>query len=312
MAVENTLRQLNLLLVLLNASVPLTRAQIFDRVAGYGPSDSEAAQRKFERDKKDLRSLLVFDESNPNDGASDTYAIDRKKSFMPDVPLDGDEKFLISLAIKAWRDAHIGQAASAGAVLSGAQWLRSGPIQAALGRDERHLAPLEKSILENRVVEFAYFSRSGGDTKTRCVEPWKIVLHQAHWYLFGYDQTVDQPRLFRFARIHGDVQGTDQEISVAPPQDIDPLDLLRGFQRTEAHEEVARIAVPFGDCANLRLLADEVVESSGSDVLNMKYIDGYRLAREIALVCDRAIVLEPKSLTDRVTEIMNTVLQVHG
>lgn len=311
MAVENTMRQLNLLLVLLNTARPLTRAEIFKRVSGYGSTDNEAAQRKFERDKSDLREYLVFNEVGADGDQQSTYSIDLAKSFMADIDLNQDERILISLAIKAWRDAHLGQSASAGSTIAGPEYRGGSNVFAAIGDNERHLSTLKEAIVQKRIVQFNYYSKSSNETKTRIVEPWRLVLHQEHWYLFGFDYAREDGLLFRLTRIYGDVVVTKDEILNPSPQDVNPIEIFQDFQRTEDQVQTAKVRVPVADCANLRLLAKDYVETEAGDVLTIEYDDAYALSREIALVCDRAQILEPTSLLVEVTNVINQVLAVH-
>lgn len=315
MAVENTMRQLNLLLVLMNSQRPITRAAIFERVKGYEPFDTEealkAATKKFERDKADLRQYLVFNEVATGGDNASTYSIDREKSFFPDIDLTEDELILVSLATSGWRDAHLGQAAAAGAIIAGPEFNGGSNIFTAIGRDERHLRPLEQAISAKRIINFEYFSRSSNETKVRKVEPWRLVLHQEHWYLFGFDYERETELLFRLTRINGEIEITKDEILNPNPQDMNPLEMIRSFQQTEDEPQFAKIRVPLADCANLRLLAESFEETSNGDVLTIKYEDAYSLSREIALVCDRVEVLEPDSLKQRVTDLVNQVLARH-
>lgn len=315
MAVENTMRQLNLLLVLMNSQRPITRAGIFERVKGYEPFDTEealkTATKKFERDKYDLRQYLVFNEVSASGDNASTYSIDLERSFFADVDLTEEELILVSLAIGTWRDAHLGQAAAAGAIIAGPEFSGGSNIFTALGRDERHLKPLEQAISQKRIINFEYYSRKSNETKVRKVEPWRLVLHQEHWYLFGFDYDREMELLFRLTRIIGEIEITREEILNPNPQDMNPLDMIRAFQQTETELQTARIQVPVADCANLRLLASSFEETSDGDVLTIEYDDAYSLTREIALVCDRVEVLEPATLRQRVTDLVNQVLAVH-
>ena len=315
MAVENTMRQLNLLLVLMNSKRPLTRTAIFERVSGYGPLDSqaakEAAERKFERDKTDLRQYLVFNEVAVEGDQASTYSIDLDKSFISDIDLNQDERILISLAISAWRDAHLGQSAAAGSTIAGPEYRGASNIFTAIGRDERHLTPLEKAIVQKRIVQFEYYSRKSNETATRTVEPWRLVLHKEHWYLFGFDYHREDALIFRLTRIYGDVQITKDPILNPSPEDVNPIEILESFQRTESEVQVAKVLVPLADCANLRLLAGDSEESPDGDILSINYDDAYSLSREIALVCDRVKLLGPESLIERVNSVIDSVLAVH-
>jgi len=315
MAVDNTMRQLNLLLVLMNSKRPLTRSDIFNRVSGYAPFETEkeleAAGRKFERDKTDLRQYLVFNEVSPSGDKQSTYSIDLEQSFFAEVDLNEDELILISLATGAWRDAHLGQSAAAGALIAGPEYRGGSNIFTAMGRDERYLKPLEQAIVQKLIIEFEYYSRNSNETKVRKVEPWRLVLHQEHWYLFGFDYEREAELLFRLSRINGEIVITKNPILNPNPQDTNPIEIIREFQRTETQVQVARVRVPIADCANLRLLAKDFDESPAGDVLSIEYEDAYTLSREIALVCDRVEVLEPPALKERVTNLVNKVLAVH-
>ena len=315
MAVDNTMRQLNLLLVLMNSQRPLTRSEIFNRVSGYAPFDSDkeldAAGRKFERDKTDLRQYLVFNEVSPSGDSQSTYSIDLEQSFFAEVDFNEDELILVSLATGAWRDAHFGQSAAAGAIIAGPEYRCGSSIFTAIGRDERYLKPLEQAIVQKLIIEFEYYSRSSNETKVRKVDPWRLVLHQEHWYLFGFDYERESELLFRLSRISGDVKITKEKILNPSPQDSDPIEIIRRFQRTEDQLQTAKVRVPVADCANLRLLAKSFEESPSGDILAIEYDDAYSLSREIALVCDRVDVLEPDSLKERVTKLIDQVTAVH-
>lgn len=315
MAVDNTMRQLNLLLVLMNAKRPITRAAIFERVSGYGPLDTdsarEAAERKFERDKTDLRQYLVFNEVAADGDNQSTYSIDLQQSFIADLNLTQDELILVSLASGAWRDAHLGQSAAAGATIAGPEYRGSSNFFVTIGRDERHLKSLEQAIAKKLVVQLEYYSRKSNEIKVRTVEPWRLVLHQEHWYLFGFDYEKEDGVLFRLSRINSEVQITKDPILNPSPQDSNPIEMIRAFQVTEPEKLTAKVLVPIADCANLRLLATNFEETAKGDILSIEYDDAYSLSREIALVCDRVEILEPDSLNERVTEVVTRVLAVH-
>jgi proteasome accessory factor B len=62
-------RILSLLMLLLEARGPVSRAEIFQRIDSYRTKDPAAGERKFERDKKELRALgvpIIQDEDDEN------------------------------------------------------------------------------------------------------------------------------------------------------------------------------------------------------------------------------------------------------
>jgi len=307
MAVSNTMRLLNVLLLLRNTSRPLTRAEIMRQVDGYNDGDDDSAQRKFERDKSSIRRLVKLEVVEGEDGLEDSYRIDEKATFMPEIPLTGDEQIVMHLASKAWGDLFVQQAANAGAIYSGVAEART--VRAIFAANEKHFAELNQANIEHRVVEFDYFSRSSSEVKHRVVDPWILALHDDHWYLYGLDHESQSPRLFRLTRIRSAITTTGESISSPAPTDIDISAIFDAYQRTEPEPTVARIRVPVRECANLRIMCSKVLNEGDFDVLEIVYIDGYRLSRQIALVADRAQVLEPAHLRAQVDEIISATVR---
>ena len=92
-------RILELLLLLLNADGPLPRSEIFAAIPGYRTGKPAAGERKFERDKKDLRELGVpLEEVDPDEHS---YAVRRRAYALPPVDLDAEERAALLLAAEA-------------------------------------------------------------------------------------------------------------------------------------------------------------------------------------------------------------------
>ena len=307
MAVSNTMRLLNVLLLLRNTSRPLTRAEIMRQVDGYDDDNDDSAQRKFERDKKAIRRLVKLEVVEGEDGLEDSYTINDKETFMPEIPLTGEERIVMHLASKAWGDLFIQQVANAGSLYSGVAEEQT--VRAIFAANEKHFRELNQANIEHKVVEFDYFSRSSNEVKHRIVDPWTLALHDDHWYLYGRDHESNEPRLFRLTRIRSLITTTDQGISSPVPPDIDVAAIFDEYQRTEPEPTVARIRVPVRECANLRIKCSKVLNEGDFDVLEHVYVDGYRLARQIALVADRAQVLEPDHLREQVDDIIKATVR---
>ncbi len=304
------MRQLNLLLVLVNAPRPLSRADIFEKIPEYGDPSDPTAQRKFERDKSHLREYVVFNEVKGDGDFADTYSIDKSKSFI-ELDLEYNERILIALAIRAWRDSGFGNAIGSMRPLAGHGLLENPQVLASLGRDEHHLAAIESGLLNHKILEFEYFSRHSGEISLRRVHPWRLALYREHWYLHGFDEIRATGLIFRLSRIVGEISQSLSEATESAPENLDTISEIKQFQQTESSKVVARILVPQGDCANLRLKAKNMTETESGDVLEIEYDDAYSLALDVAVVCDRVQVLEPSSLVERVSLILNQVLAVH-
>ncbi|MFM7212381.1 MAG: helix-turn-helix transcriptional regulator, partial [Actinomycetota bacterium] len=110
MRTDRTERLLNLVLCLLGARIPVSRAAIREAVPGYGDSaSSEAFERMFERDKDELRTMGVpIDTVLSSDGDVEGYRIRSDEYSMPPVAFTSAELAVLGLAAQAWSDAALG------------------------------------------------------------------------------------------------------------------------------------------------------------------------------------------------------------
>ena len=121
MSRTRTERLVNLVICLLSTRRFLTAAQIAATVPGYehdpeDPRDHEAFQRKFERDKAELRELGVPLETGTA-SVFDTepgYRIAHREYALPDIPLAPDEAAAVGIAARLWQHAGLAAAASSG------------------------------------------------------------------------------------------------------------------------------------------------------------------------------------------------------
>jgi proteasome accessory factor B/proteasome accessory factor C len=90
---------LQLLLMLIGAGRPVSRAEIFEAIAAYRTKVPAAGERKFERDKKELRELGVPIEEPEED--PNTYQVRRRAYELPELHLEEDERAALALAAEA-------------------------------------------------------------------------------------------------------------------------------------------------------------------------------------------------------------------
>jgi proteasome accessory factor B len=200
-------RVLNLLALLLDTRVPLTRDDIVREVAGY-PEQLSAYRRAFERDKETLRGMGVpITTESIGDGSEVGYRVRPDDYYLPDLGLTPEETAALRVAVNA---VSLGNRAGEGALmkLGGlaedvAPPIASLPIAPAL-------AMLFDAFRKRSVVTFTHRG------KRRTVEPWGLSSKRGQWYLVGFDRDRDAVRAFRADRIDGEVEIGEPGAFTAP------------------------------------------------------------------------------------------------
>src|SRR6266576_1567512 len=107
-------RVLNLLALLLDTRVPLTRDEIVRDVAGY-PEQVSANRRAFERDKETLRGMGVpVTMETVGDGSDVGYRVRPEDYYLPDLGLTPEETAALRVAVSA---VSLGNQAGVGALM---------------------------------------------------------------------------------------------------------------------------------------------------------------------------------------------------
>ena len=306
---------LNLLFVLLNSKVPLTREQIRDRVPGYGESN-EAFERMFERDKAALRELAIPVETKPVDLFHDDvlgYRIDRFDWLMPEISLTTQERAYLSLAASAWQSAQLSNAArQAVSSVDAREQSTEFSVPVSLAKGRRHIAEILTAIANGKTVTFDYVGLSQSEVIRRTVDPWRALLHSGHWYLIGFDQDKGEVRSFRTDRMVGDLVETKHDVLEPMPLGFDPLSITADWESLGKEVTVAKVLVRPGRAASLRVLATECEVGEEWDELTIPYHHESQLVGLIASACDVTKVKSPESLNNSVNRIVSTTLSVHN
>ncbi len=306
---------LNLLFVLLNSKVPLTREQIRDRVPGYGESN-EAFERMFERDKAALRELAIPVETKPVDLFHDDvlgYRIDRFDWLMPEISLTTQERAYLSLAASAWQSAQLSNAArQAVSSVDAREQSKEFSVPVSLAKGRRHIAEILTAIANGKTVTFDYVGLSQSEVIRRTVDPWRALLHSGHWYLIGFDQDKGEVRSFRTDRMVGDLVETKHDVLEPMPLGFDPLSITADWESLGNEVMVAKVLVRPGRAASLRVLATECEVGEEWDELTVPYHHESQLVGLIASACDVTKVKSPESLNNSVNRIVSTTLSVHN
>jgi predicted DNA-binding transcriptional regulator YafY len=232
-------RMLELLLLLLGADGPLSRAEIFAAIPAYRTAKPAAGERKFERDKKDLRELGVpLDETEPG---SNVYRVDRRAYALPPVTFDEEERAALLLAAEAARGAQglpYRELIDEGLrKLSFIRPLAAGelPPGLAVAAPERRRGRGQRKVLEGltraaetrKRVRLTYATETGELTE-RSLDPYAVVHRAGEWLVVGYCHLRQAQRTFRIDRVRaigvGQRPGTPD---FEPPADFDLARYLR-------------------------------------------------------------------------------------
>jgi proteasome accessory factor B len=317
-----TERLVNLVICLLSTRRFLTAAQIAATVPGYehdpeDPRDHEAFQRKFERDKAELRDLgvpleigtaSVFD-NEPG------YRIAHREYALPDILLEPDEAAAVGIAARLWQHAGLAAAASSGLAKLRAAGVEVDP-QATLGVEpvvtvDPAFGPLTTAARDRRAVTFAYRPPENDEPVTRRLEPWGVVCWQGRWYVVGHDRDRRATRCFRLSRIVGNVRATGRAGAFTPPQNEDLISHVARWSGPVAHNGRARVTVRPGRAAGLRRWALDSAAGPDGDVLTIPYADSERLASTLVGYGADVRVDGPPELREAVIQRLKEVVARH-
>lgn len=309
MTAAKTERLMGLLIMLLVQRRHVTKERIRDQLyAGLGDA---AFEKKFERDKDDLRSLGVPIEVGSLDAYFDDevgYRVSPDDFALPPIDLAADEAQVLGLAGKVWEHARLAGATADALRKLDAQGIdvdRSAldVAQPRIGAVEPAFATLWEAVVTRTPVAFDY-ATPGRGTATRHVQPWGVVRFSGRWYVTGLDTDRREERVFRLSRVVGDARldgepgayripaGTDpREVArrLAPPVDVQPTELL----------------VRAGTCASLRRDA----ESVDNDVVGPDGGPGWdrlRIARSVP--ADEVLACGPEAYVVAPEELRQTVI----
>ncbi len=308
---SRTERLVNLVICLLSTRRFLTAAQIAATVPGYehdpeDPREHDAFQRKFERDKSELRDLGVPLEIG-NTSVFDTepgYRIARREYALPDIHLEPEEAAAVGIAARLWRHAGLAAAASSGLTKLRAAGVDVDPTT-TLGVEpvvtvDPAFEPLTAAVRARQTVTFGYRPPENDTTATRRLHPWGVVCWRGKWYVVGHDLDRAAPRCFRLSRIVGTVRRTGRAGVYEPPADVDLINYVARSSEPVERTNRATLLVRPGRGAGIRRWAEETVPGPDGDRVVLPYADVDSFAAWLVGYGADALVLDPPPLRDRV------------
>ena len=233
--IDRTERLLNLVICLMAAAVPVTRADIRRQIPGYSEAASDAAfERMFERDKDELRSMGIPVETVPDPATGEVlgYRIRRENYELPPVDLTLAERAAVAVAAQVWGQAVMAPVADVALrkleSVDDTPWTPAdirGTVQ--LTTSDAALLPLLTALRLDRAVTFPYRTPAEDEPRLRTLSPWGIRSTGGGWFVVGHDHDRGATRTFRLSRITGPVTVLAQARAVPAPADFD---IDAGFQ----------------------------------------------------------------------------------
>ena len=322
MSRTRTERLVNLVICLLSTRRFLTAAQIATTVPGYehdpdDPRDHEAFQRKFERDKAELRELGVPLETGTASAfdAEPGYRIAHREYALPDIPLEPDEAAAVGIAARLWRHAGLAAAASSGLAKLRAAGIDVDP-QATLGMEpvvtvDPAFAPLTAAARDRRAVAFEYRVPAGDAPTSRRLQPWGVVCWRGRWYVVGHDLDREATRCFRLSRILGAIRAVGKPGGYQPPAGVDLISHVARWSGPVERHGRATVLVRPGRAAGLRRWAREATSGPDGDRLVLPYADAESLAGTLVGYGPDVRVLDPPEVREAVIQRLKEIAARH-
>lgn len=334
--IAKTERLLNLVAFLLSSRTAVPFSKIKGRVAGYDDEASpEALEKRFDRDKAELRALGVPIVYEPLDDKGDEgYRIPREQYFLPEIRLSVQEaaalavvqrysqaspgdplgRPLRSALRKVLVDSPLTGAAAASVTEQHMLGVRT---EKAPGDLSANLAVLTDAALRRRPVKFRYHGIGRDEASQRDVEPYGIGWHERHWYLVGRDKGREGMRQFRVDRIQGRARMlASPEFEV--PDDFDladhvgrPAFLLRRDGKGERVRVELRPDVAFMARDALREGWTFRELPGGGGLLEFDANDRAAAIRFVARQAERARIVAPEGLRREAAQYFREILAAH-
>ena len=313
-------RLFSLVLALLATENGLTKSEILSTVQGYRQDftrsgDNANLERKFERDKDDIRELGVPLETvqapgDPGNNQNLRYRIPRGAYELPaDVSFSPEETTLLNLAAMVWREGSL-SAESRRAILK----LRSlgvTPDEPVIGYAPRvrvrdaAFEPLSSALEKNAWVRFSYLKPGELEARVRTVAPLALVQHQGRWHLHAEEHGTGITKTFLLRRIIGEITTTGKTFD-KPAGNQSKLALRELEAVWNAHTAVVRVE-PGTDAATRLHKRRGTVELASGD-LELHFSDVNIFADDLAGFGPEVLVIAPPELRAAVrTRLARTV-----
>lgn len=288
-------RLMNLVAFLLASREPVPFATIRKTVVGYNDQAREdAVEKRFDRDKKELREIgIPVEYVSSDERGRDGYFIPLDDYFHHDLDLSDDEAALLVVLANSARG-------STDAISSN---LRSALLKMAIdspleeemqqavsqrrlssfsrGKRDRavldHLDALVAAVASRREIAFRYKKVGVNAASQRTVQPYGLWYREGEWYVVGLDLDREDVRQFKVVRIQGAVKtkrGRGPDFKVPAGFDIEQYTEREPWEYEAGKKEWAEILfdrdVAFMVRERMRRDHEFVERPDGSGVLRIK------------------------------------------
>ncbi|MFT4124359.1 MAG: WYL domain-containing protein [Microbacteriaceae bacterium] len=317
-------RLFSLVLALLASEGGLSKADILSTVQGYRQDyrpggDNANLERKFERDKDDLRELGVplettGDAAEPGNNQLLRYRIPRGAYELPeDVRFSPEEQTLLDLAARVWAEGSV--SAQSRRALVKLRALGAAGDEPLIGYAPRvrvrdaAFEPLSEALDRRQWVRFAYLKPGEAVAREREVAPLALVLYQGRWHLAAEEAGSGATKTFLLRRIVGAVTATGRghDIPLAGQKERALAELDDVWRRC-----TARVRVEPGTDAAARLARRRGTVELPDGSLELHYIDANILADELAGFGPEVLVLAPAELVAAVHSRLEQTARTHA
>ena len=334
--IAKTERLLNLVAFLLSSRSAVPFSRIKGRVAGYDDDATpEALEKRFDRDKAELRALgvpIVYEPLDEN--GEEGYRIPREQYFLPEVRLSVTEAAALAV-VQRYAQASPGDPLArplrsalrkvlVDSPLTGAaaasvteQHMLGVRTEKAPGDLSANLAILTDAALRRRPVRFRYYGIGRDETTQREVEPYGLGWHEQHWYLVGRDKGRADVRQFRVDRVRGRARmlaGPAFDV----PEDFDVADHVgRPAFRLRKGGKGERVTVELKD--EIAFMTRDAMREGwkfrdlpkGGGLVEFDADDRAAAIRFVARYADRARLVSPEPLRREAIAYFRGILATH-
>lgn len=317
-------RLLNITLALLTSQHGLTKAELFEGVRDYrlakqSGTSMDALEKKFERDKTDLRNSGIKIEtfilqSDGEDNQQSRYMINASEFSWPKgISLTPAQLQLLNLAASVWRQASLSSEATAGLDRLRALGVSSESADLLgfaprIATHEPAFFPISTAISERATISFGYRKPGQSTIEKRTVNPWLLRHVSGQWLLVCWDIDANDVRNFMLRRIIGAVSISKNQFEAATDSQLEDaeLSLNEHIQKNVAVLEIKRDSLAWFHFEASNYGQGETTEVS------VNFMDLWLLAEELRDYAGDFKVIAPKELDDAVRAGFEKVAAEHG